>query len=140
MTTATERLLKGRTITGFRLNPWTDREGRHHDPTIELDNGARLIFTVSEGECDYGVTPTYIPPQKGQPMKPTMKSTVAAARRAAEDIGARQIIVVAFDYAGRYAVTSYGITKAECGDVARLCDAIADGLDAGTLPAPEANR
>ena len=70
----------------------------------------------------------------------TMKPTIAAARKTAEAMNARQVVVVSFDYAGRYAVVSYGVTKAECGDVSRLCDAIAYGLDDGSLPAPEINR
>jgi len=72
-------------------------------------------------------------------MTRTMKPTIENARAAAEAFNARQVVVVAFDYAGRYAVVSYGVTKAECGDVARLCDAIAYGLDDGSLPAPEIN-
>jgi hypothetical protein len=70
----------------------------------------------------------------------TMKPTIEAAKQTAIRMNARQVVVAAFDYNGRMAVVSYGVTKTECQDVRRLCDAIADGLMDGTLPAPEANR
>ena len=33
----------------------------------------------------------------------TMKPTIATARKTAEAMNARQVVVVSFDYAGRYA-------------------------------------
>jgi hypothetical protein len=69
----------------------------------------------------------------------TMKPTIQAAKDTAKRIRARQVIVCAFDYNGRMAVISYGVTKAECQDVRPLCDAIADKLDDGTLPYPRIN-
>lgn len=66
-----------------------------------------------------------------------MKPSITAARRVCEAIGARQVVVVAFDGDGCYAVTSYGETKAECAAVALLCDAIANDLTSGRLPMPE---
>lgn len=62
MTTASARLLVGRTIVGFELNPWTDEDGRrHHNPILRLDNGATVQFSVTEASGDYGVTPSYFP-------------------------------------------------------------------------------
>ena len=55
-------------------------------------------------------------------------------------MNARQVVIAAFDYNGRMAIVSYGVTKAECQDVRRLCDAVADSIEDGTLPAPEVNR
>lgn len=54
------------------------------------------------------------------------------ARTLAKELGARAVVVVALDRDG-YAVTSYGATVAECRDVARLTDAIADGIALGRL-------
>lgn len=65
-----------------------------------------------------------------------MKPIIGAARRACELIGARQVVVVAFDADGRYAVLSYGETKAECSAVRPVCDAIADALDSGRIEGP----
>lgn len=70
----------------------------------------------------------------------TMRPTVANARAVAESINTRQVVVVAIDYSGRYAVVSYGESKTERADMARLCDAIADGLDDGSLPRPERSQ
>lgn len=67
-----------------------------------------------------------------------MHVTITAARATCEAVGARQVVVVAFDGTGHYAVTSYGTTKAECAAVRPLCDAIADELASGALPTPEA--
>lgn len=64
MKTANKKLLVGRTIVDFELGPWRDKQGLHHHPAIELDNGARIYFGVSEAEGDYGVTPRYYPPPK----------------------------------------------------------------------------
>lgn len=66
-----------------------------------------------------------------------MRVTITDARAVCEATGARQVVVIAFDGAGRFAVTSYGTTKAECSAVKPLCDAVASHLAAGTLPAPE---
>lgn len=65
-----------------------------------------------------------------------MKPTITIARKTCEAIGARQVVVVAFDGMRRYSVTSYGETKAECAAVRPTCDAIADGIASGLLPAP----
>ncbi|MBT8453908.1 MAG: hypothetical protein KJO40_18245 [Deltaproteobacteria bacterium] len=67
----------------------------------------------------------------------TMKPTIQAAKETAQRMNARQVVVCAFDYNGRMAVVSYGVTKAECKDVKPLCDAIADGIIDGILPAPK---
>lgn len=67
-----------------------------------------------------------------------MRVTITEARACCEAVGARQVVIVAFDGTGRYAVTSYGATKAECAAVRPLCDAVADALASGVLPAPEA--
>lgn len=45
---------------------------------------------------------------------------------------ARGIIVLAFDW-DRSACASYGVTKAECKQMARLLDEIADQIDDGKL-------
>ena len=63
------------------------------------------------------------------------KPTITEVRKLAEQLQARQAIVVAFD-GGRFAVVSYGTTKAECAAVRKTCDAIADGLLNGRIPAP----
>lgn len=65
-----------------------------------------------------------------------MKPTIKIAQRACESAGARQAIVVVFDAHGRFAVSSYGETKAECRAVRPACDAIADALASGNIPAP----
>ena len=59
--TASSRLLVGRKIVAFRLNPFPDgRGGMSCNPTITLDNGARLCFLVEETESDYGIRPIYL--------------------------------------------------------------------------------
>lgn len=65
-----------------------------------------------------------------------MKHSITLARKACEAAGARQAVLVLFDGAGNLAVVSYGETKRECAAVRPLCDAIADALEAGELPAP----
>ena len=65
-----------------------------------------------------------------------MKPTIENAKKTAQLFNARQVVVCAFDYAGRYGVVSYGVTKEECQDIRPLCDAIAEGLDGGLLPGP----
>lgn len=65
-----------------------------------------------------------------------MRATITEARRACEAIGARQVVIIAFDVDGRFAVTSYGETKAECAAVRTLCDRIADDLRSGRLEGP----
>jgi hypothetical protein len=65
-----------------------------------------------------------------------MKPSVRAAQRVCESIGARQVVVIAFDGTGQFACISYGETKAECKAVAVLCEAIGDALDEGLLPSP----
>jgi hypothetical protein len=68
-----------------------------------------------------------------------MKPTIQAAKDTAKRMNARQVVICAFDYNGRMAVVSYGVTKAECQDARPLCDAIADKLEDGTLPYPRIN-
>jgi len=85
-----------------------------------------------------GGTNDILPALKDLTVSKKLKPTIACARAVAEAMNARQVVVVAFDDAGQYAVVSYGVTKAECRDVARLCDAIAEGIVDGLLPAPEA--
>ncbi len=65
-----------------------------------------------------------------------MKPSIGIARKACEAAGARQAVVVLFDEAGQFAVVSYGETNAECKAVSPLCDAIANDLTSGALPAP----
>lgn len=66
-----------------------------------------------------------------------MRPSVKLAQRACEGAGARQAVVVWFDGDGRYAVASYGETKAECASVKPLCNAIAEALNERLLPSPE---
>lgn len=64
------RWLVGRTIVGYTNG--TDDENvtnageASHDPTIILDNGARLTFIAEELESGdgYGIFPMYLPPRK----------------------------------------------------------------------------
>jgi hypothetical protein len=61
--TASARLLVGRRIVGFVARAERDQDGRtNHDPTIYLDNGARLEFTAEEifNGSGYGVFPMYV--------------------------------------------------------------------------------
>jgi hypothetical protein len=69
-----------------------------------------------------------------------MKPTIENAKKTAQLFNARQIVVCAFDYAGRFGIVSYGVTKDECQNVKPLCDAIADGLRDGSLPGPDINQ
>lgn len=69
-----------------------------------------------------------------------MKPTIENAKKTAQLFNARQIVVCAFDYAGRFGIVSYGVTKDECQNVKPLCDAIADGLRDGSLPEPDINQ
>lgn len=61
MKRATSKLLVGRKIIGFKLNKWTDENGDHYNPVITLDNGADVVFSVTETEDGggYGITPAY---------------------------------------------------------------------------------
>jgi hypothetical protein len=61
---------------------------------------------------------------------------VGDARKVCESLQARQVVVVAFDGGGAFAVASYGETTRECAEVKPLCDDIAKGLMDGRLPAP----
>ena len=65
-----------------------------------------------------------------------MRLSINQARRACTAAGAKQVVLVAFDGSGKYAVTSYGESREECAGVRPLCDAIADGLASRALPAP----
>ncbi len=60
---ATKKLLIGRKIVGFSLGAFPNgRGGKAYNPIITLDNGARLMFDVTETEFSiYGVTPDYYP-------------------------------------------------------------------------------
>lgn len=66
-----------------------------------------------------------------------MKPTITAARHLCGVIGARQVVVVAFE-GEKWSVVSYGATKEECEAVKATCDAIADGLLHGAIPGPMA--
>jgi len=62
VTTASARLLVGRTIVAVDLQSSRDSSGvLHHEPRITLDNGAVIVFHVSEDSDggEYGVTPLY---------------------------------------------------------------------------------
>lgn len=64
-TTASSRLLVGRTITSVELHTRRTERGQIHDPVITLDNGAKLFFVVQEtDEMEYGVRPLYLKPRK----------------------------------------------------------------------------
>jgi len=65
-----------------------------------------------------------------------VKPSIAIVRKACEQAGARQAVLVLFDGSGNMAVVSYGETKKECAAVRVTCDAIADALESGELPAP----
>jgi len=65
-----------------------------------------------------------------------MNPRIRHAQLACEAAKARQVVVVFIDESGRYAVVSYGETKAECAAVKPLCNAIADAIDEGELPMP----
>lgn len=65
-----------------------------------------------------------------------MNPKICHAQLACGAAGARQAVVVWFDEHGRFAVASYGETKAECRAVKPLCNAIADAIDDGRLPCP----
>lgn len=69
-----------------------------------------------------------------------MNKLIRIAQKACEELEARQVVLVAFQADGRYSVTSYGETKAECAAVAPLCEAIGDALADGGLPNPRALR
>lgn len=63
------------------------------------------------------------------------RPTITQARHLADALGARQVIVIAFDTES-FAASSYGQTRAECGDVGAVLDFIADGLRDRSIPAP----
>jgi len=69
-----------------------------------------------------------------------MTPKIIHAQRACEAAKARQAVVVWFDEAGRFAVASYGETKAECSAVKPVCDAIANAFENGNLPMPAATK
>lgn len=58
---------------------------------------------------------------------------IADARKLCEELGARAVVLVVLDRDG-FAVTSYGETREECRQIAKLNDRIADGLASGALP------
>jgi hypothetical protein len=68
MKIANARLLVGRKIVGFELQGARDKSRgvMLYAPVITLDNGARVSFTVQEGEDDYGIDPTYWPKKKAR--------------------------------------------------------------------------
>jgi hypothetical protein len=65
---------------------------------------------------------------------------IRIAQRACEEARARQAVVIWFDGVGRFAVASYGESKAECEAVKPLCNAIADALNSGELRCPPPSR
>ena len=60
-------------------------------------------------------------------------ATIKDAQALCEDMQARGVIVFAFSNTG-FAVSSYGETRVECGDLRRLVERIAKQLDTGSLP------
>lgn len=65
-----------------------------------------------------------------------MRHNIKLAQQACDDANARQAILVLFDGRGAFAVVSYGETRAECRAVRVTCDAIANALTSGAIPAP----
>jgi len=55
-------------------------------------------------------------------------------------VGAQQLVLVAIDAHKRFAVCSYGASRAACQSVRPLCDAIHAGLSSGALPHPNPVR
>lgn len=55
-----------RKIVKVELQPLRDASGIHYNPVIHLDNGARLLFTVSETDNggDYGINPIIVKPRE----------------------------------------------------------------------------
>jgi len=70
---AMARLLKGRTIVGYKSGAFRDgRGGWAHDPRLILDNGAVIAFNTEETEVgDYGTAIIYCP--ACPPVDPTGK-------------------------------------------------------------------
>ncbi len=60
---------------------------------------------------------------------------VADARSVCDAVGARSVIVLAFE-GDRVSGSSYGETVAECRSTGRTLDAIVAALEAGRIPAP----
>jgi hypothetical protein len=46
-----------------------------------------------------------------------MKPTIENAKKTAKLFNARQVVVCAFDSAGRFGIVSYGVTREECRDI-----------------------
>jgi hypothetical protein len=63
------------------------------------------------------------------------RPTITEVRRVVEAHGARQGLVLLCD-GKKVAGASYGSTKAECGRMGKLLDALVDGVAAGRLPCP----
>lgn len=61
--------------------------------------------------------------------------SIRDAWKLCKDIGARGVIVLAFDDGG-FAGASYGDTKAECSVYGRVLDAIADEVQSGRIQVP----
>lgn len=64
------------------------------------------------------------------------KPRIGDAKRICEELGARSVVVLAFE-GDKLAAVSYGETKAECASTGRTLDAIYDALMQGRLPAPD---
>ncbi len=61
---------------------------------------------------------------------------ITDARKVCEALGARSVIVIAFE-GDRYGAVSYGETKAECKSTGETLDAIVNRLRDGLIPAPD---
>lgn len=61
---------------------------------------------------------------------------ITDARKLCEALGARSVIVIAFE-GNRYAAASYGETRAACASTGKTLDAIVGHMDQGFIAAPE---
>lgn len=72
----------------------------------------------------------------GDPVDGMSPPTVVQAKRIADTLGARGVVVIAIG-GSHVATASYGQTRRECRQVARLSDAIVEGITSGSLPSWE---
>lgn len=63
--------------------------------------------------------------------------TSDVARAACNRLGAKQVVIIAFDGEGAFTVLSCGKTQAGCIAVRPVCDTIADMLMDGRINSPE---
>lgn len=64
------------------------------------------------------------------------KATLAALRNLGKYLRLRGVVLMAIDDDGNYGVVSYGRTRADCKELSRTCDAIADLVDQGKIALP----